>query len=166
MSPAAVLFFQFSSSRRKPFSFSPAITRSSVLSSGARTVCRWMREVTQRPRLRMLQLVAEGIRIVARKDMQRRRDLAVDRMLDRHIDRRAAQIDDRVQLLAQPVVIVMRDDAPFRIRRSGGGVFEDVAARRRHDRHAARAQQRDIADDDLAADAAPGRERRRGHRPV
>ena len=35
-------FFQFSSSRRKPFSFSPAITRSSVLSSGARTVCRWM----------------------------------------------------------------------------------------------------------------------------
>lgn len=35
-------FFQFSSSRRKPFSFSPAITRSSVFSSGARTVCRWM----------------------------------------------------------------------------------------------------------------------------
>ena len=124
------------------------------------------REVAQRPRLRVLQLAAEGIRVVARKDMQRRRDLAVDRMLDRHIDRRAAQIDDRVQLLAQPVVIVMRDDAPFRIRRSGGGVFEDIAARRRHDRHAARAQQRDIADDDLAADAAPGRERRRGHRPV
>ena len=70
------------------------------------------REVAQRPRLRVLQLVAEGIRVVARKDMQRRRDLAVDRMLDRHIDRRAAQIDDRVQLLAQPVVIVMRDDAP------------------------------------------------------
>ena len=31
-----------SSSSRKPFSFSPAITRSSVLSSDARTVCRWM----------------------------------------------------------------------------------------------------------------------------
>ena len=124
------------------------------------------RQVAQRPRVRVRELAAEGVRIVAREDMQRRRDLSVDRVLDRNIDDRAAQIDHGVQLLFQAVVVMAADHAALGLRRGGGGVFEDIAARRREHGESPGTQQRHIADDDLAADAAARRERRRRHRCV
>lgn len=156
------------SSSRKPFSRRPgqhALQRFAVRGA-QRMQMNAARQVAQRPRVRVRELAAEGVRIVAREDMQRRRDLSVDRVLDRNIDDRAAPDRPRCK-------------APLSGGRRHGGRprgTRPAPGRRRgfrgHSRAASRArrvprtQQRHIADDDLAADAAARRERRRRHRCV
>ena len=86
-----------------------------------------------------------------REKMQRRADLAINRMLDGHVDQRATQIDDRIQLFTQALVPMMADDTAFRRPARRGFQISRAAWRARR---AARAQQGHVAHDDLAADAA------------
>ena len=102
------------------------------------------------------------LHVVAAGNLQRRRQLAVDRVLHDHVDHRAAAVDHRVEFLARLRRRVAAGHLPHKPRRGG----DYIAARRRNDLASLCAQQSHVPHDDLAADGKPVRQRRRAERCV
>ena len=113
------------------------------------------RQVAQGTGVFCPEFLQEGVRVKARAHVQRGTDLAVDRVLNGHVDECAAQINYGVQFLGQAVVAVLAHDAGFHVGLAARA-FEQVAARGGRDGLAGGAQKRNIPDDNLAADRKAG----------
>ena len=111
----------------------------------------------ERPHIGRFQLFHEYIHIKPGKQMQRRADFAIDRMLHRHINDRAALVDDRVQLVRRMRLVVRAGQRALVVCGFAfAGLFQNIAARGGQDTQPAGAHDCNVPYNDLPAHGEAG----------